>query len=361
MGLFEPFLPSKTSSGTIDGLIKEFGIDVNSTEPIHIPGLKRSTRIFKVNRPDLIEDLYIIDTPEGRDMACHPHIVGRALEVLCLRSAAEAAKAICRLTEISKTKNNSIVFEHVLRAAPAYRLHDGFRKSNPGIKFNEVWVRPRYKKPSYRNHGTKALEIIFENFKSLPSNENLIVFKPDTEATGRSGQIAMETIVKKCGEVGSEIDRMILYGFVASPGLKVLKKTAKKHGIKLSAFAVGNITDLAYNKYDMTVYGPDESFWRARGRIRKLGSIIDRTTLESYLPHFVPGSDQPGDWSSRQSVLSTGTGTEGGNIEGHLQNSAKLIKNLREISKGQSWYSWQDRIVENELRLLQATIKRYGG
>ena len=80
-------------------------------------------------------------------------------------------------------------------------------------------------------------------------------------------------------------------------------------------------------------------------------------TLQRYLPLFVPGSDQPGDWSNRQTAIhiTKDEKMEGGIIQ-HLQNSIHLIKNLYKIS---NYSLWQKEIAKKELQCLQATLTKY--
>ena len=344
----------------VDSIISEFEIDVESTRPIRVQGTDTDTNIFKVDRPDLIEELYIVDTPQGRRIACHPHIVGEELKTLASDAALEAAKAIEQLTGLPKMDRDCIVFENVLRAAPGYELHAAFKRLSGGRGFRDVWIRPRYERPSYRDHDEEPitrLNIVYEDFQALPCDKEIIVLKPDTEATGKTGQKSIERIVSKCKDAGSRIEKMILYGFISIPGLKRISETAQRHDIELAAFSIGNITDLAHNGYDMTLYGVDESYWEANRQIRKLGSIVGSSTLGKYLPEFVPGSDQPGDWSNRQtSIYITKEKKERGAIEQHLQNSMELIKSLEKIS---DYEKWQQEIADNELRLLYETLQEH--
>jgi len=342
----------------VDGIIHEYEIDVESTSPIRVRGTDTGTKIFKVDRQDLIEELYIVDTERGRRIACHPHTVGEELKALAFDAALEAAKAIEQLTDLSKM--DCIVFENVLRAAPGYELQAAFKELHGGRRFRDVWIRPRYERPSYRGHDEEPstrLDIVYEDFEALPCNMEMTVLKPDTEATGKTGQKSIERIVTKCKDAGSRIEKIILYGFISVPGLKRISETAQRHDIELAAFSIGNITDLAHNGYDMTVYGVDESYWKANGKIRKLGSIVDPSTLERYLPEFVPGSDQPGDWSNRQtSIYITKEKKEPGAIEQHLQNSIELIKSLKRIA---GYDEWQQEIAEKELQLLSETLREH--
>jgi hypothetical protein len=343
----------------IDEIIAEYSIDVNSTTLIKVENLKDSTNIFRVDRSDLIEELYIIDTIQGKNIACHPHICGKILKNQAFNAALEAAKAMSQLTTLSTTNRDSIVVENVLRAAPGYELHTAFRELNTGRGFKDVWIRLKYEKPAYRSHSDESdigLNIVYEDFETLPPQKEIVLLKPDTEATGKTGQKAIERIVRKCEEVESTIKEIILYGFISIPALKTISETVKRHGIKLVAFSIEDVTELAHNSYDMTMYGIDESLWSASGEIRKLGSIVDSKTLERFLPEFIPGSDQPGDWSDRQSsVYVTKEKKEYIKTDEHLLNSIKLIKSLKRIS---NFKPWQKQIAEKELQLLYSTLQR---
>jgi len=342
----------------IGEIIDTFRIDVDSSAPLRILGLNESTRVYRVRRPDLIKDLYIVDTPSGRSIACNPHLVGRALESACLGSAFEAAKVIDFLVGLSERE--AVVFEHVLRAGPGYELHNAFRSISPRLKIKEVWIRPYYTMPSYRDHDVdvRKLEVKYENFEDLPPNRNITLLKPDTEATGRSGERAIERAVEEAEKVRSKIGTVVLYGFISQEALRLLKKTAEKHDFRLVAFAMEDVMELAHNKYDMSIYGLDLSYWEAFKKVRKLTSIIPLPVLEDSLPDFVPGSDQPGDFSSRQRLVFNGIEWEHGAILCHLANSIGFIRGLQRISDVESWYS-HDEVFRKKLKALYITLLRY--
>ncbi len=344
----------------VDDLIAEYNIDVDSTTLVKVENLKDSTGVFRVDRPDLPEELYIIDTVQGKNIACHPHIVGKTLETRAFVAALEAAKAMNQLTSISTTNRDCTVFANVLRGAPGYELHNAFRELNSGRGFREIWLRPKYEKVSYRSHDNESvakLNIVYEDFETLPEQKEIVLLKPDTEATGITGQKSIERIVRKCEKVKSTIKEIVLYGFMSIPALERISETVRQHGINLVAFSIGNITELAHNSYDMTMYGIDESLWSVSGEIRKLGSIIDSKTLERFLPEFVPGLDQPGDWSNRQtSVYVTKEEKEPIRVDGHLQSSINLIENLRKVS---NYKLWQEQIAEKEMRHLHSALKQF--
>lgn len=86
----------------LDTILEVFPIDVYSTEKIEVKGLKRETRIFKVDQkksPSIPKNSsvgkpYIVDTPPGTTIACHPHIIGKKLEKLCLTYARDFVEAM---------------------------------------------------------------------------------------------------------------------------------------------------------------------------------------------------------------------------------------------------------------------------
>ncbi len=93
----------------VDKIIVEYKIDVDSTTLIRVGNLKDSTKVYKVDRSDLIDELYIIDTVQGENIACHPHIVGEALKTQAFSAALEAAKIMRQLSAISVADQDSIV------------------------------------------------------------------------------------------------------------------------------------------------------------------------------------------------------------------------------------------------------------
>lgn len=342
---------------TVDRLIQEYKINTDSTKPVKIKGAKakKSTRIFKLDRE--APPTFIIDTPMAREIACFPHIVGRSLEKESREAAAEALPAILELSGMGGKRDDcEIVFEQILRAAPGYKLQDAAPKVL-GDSYRTIYLRPRYTHRSYRDHdGTiqREIEVVHQNFTEFPKGKKIALIMQDTVASGRSGEVSISAALKYCEQSGCRIEKWILYGFISEYGLDILYRIAKTNDISMLAFAMGNLTALSANNYDMPLYGVDEAAWQKTRTIKKLGSIIDRASLEEYVPYFVPGADQPGDWSARQSKLFNGISDEPGDIIGHLNNSVRLIKSLIEIG---SLEPWQQRIAEKELRLLEKALR----
>jgi len=342
----------KPETTSVDSLIQEYGINVDATTPVPLGNvqLDKDTRVFQVEYESL--EAYLIDTPITRRIACHPHVVGQELQELSYAAAEKSLPAILELSRID-SRAGQIVFEQILRAAPGYQLHEAAKKFMPG-KFRTVYTRPRYTHTSYRDHDgmiQRQINVVYENFSELPTAKEVFIIMQDTVASGQSATISFEEAVRHCEEVGSRIKKWIIYGFIALEGLKILQDLADSHGVPLVAFAMGNLTALCANKYDMPLYGVDEWLWRRDHQVHKLGALVDRTTFLEYVREVVPGADQPGDWSSRQTRLFTGTAYEKGDIQGHLQNSIRLIKGLLEIG---TLTEWQSQLAFKELEMLEA-------
>ena len=339
----------------VDSLIQEYGINVDATRPVSLAKIHvdKDTQVFEAEYESM--KAYVIDTPMTRRIACHPHVVGQELEGLAYAAAEKSLPVILELSNINDRQGGSIVFEQILRAAPGYQLHQAARKLMPR-NFRTVYTRPRYTHTSYRDHDgiiQRQINVVYENFSELPSGKDVFIIMQDTVASGQSAKVSIEEAVRHCEEVGSRIKKWIIYGFIALEGLKILQRLAESHGVPLVAFAMGNLTALCANKYDMPLYGVDEWLWRRDHQIHKLGALVDRRTLFEYVRELVPGADQPGDWSARQTRLFTGTGYEEGDIPGHLGNSIRLIKGLLEIG---TFAEWQSQLAFKELEMLEAEL-----
>ena len=345
-------------------IVKKYDIDVESTQRVQLSGLRPTTRIFEVTKPGLTDDLlklYILDTPEARRIACYQWIVGRELLSQSHTCAREAAKVILRLSLLGKLGPSSGIHLHVLRASPGYMLHKAMATLF-GKKLREAYVRPEYVDYSYRDHTSseRPLRVTYRDFGPLPSKRDFVVIKPDTEATGRTGQVALEEMAKECEKAESSIRELVLYGFIADEALERLKEVSKTLNIRrIIALALENVPRLANNKYDMTAYGPDEGLWSLEGRVENLGSIMDATTLLEFIPEFVPGLDQPGDFSERQQKLFDGQEWARGDMSGHLKKTISVIESIRSIPD--CLEPWQDNIARRELERLNAKLKQIEG
>ncbi len=356
-------LSIRFNSDEVEFLTKEFHVNVDSVELVKVEGLNKGTRVYRVTKP-MRSKVYLIDSLAGMKIGCHPSIVGAELDNLSLKAAIDASLLMVKLGCIKEV--NGKVFVHALRAAPGYKLLEAFE--NLGMKFKQVWIRPRYTKPSYRDHEglVKKIEIVYENFDNFPENKELCLIKPDTEASGRTSEAILKRTIDVAERKNSEIKSIILYGYISEHGLKHIEKVLEALGVnvKIYAFAIGNLTALYYNKYDMPLYGPDESYYSMHREIRKLGGLVARETFERYLPEFIPGSDQPGDWSARQLKVFNGYGYEDGGISIHLKNSVSFIKRLYNIYKTmpslQIFLPRYKEMIKKELNLIKLTQKVYG-
>jgi len=336
----------------VDEIIDIFKIKVDLTEKyLETPNIV----FYKVKTSSKALEAFIVDSPEAILLACMPHIVSNPFKWLNYRLA---IKVSCLINDIMNKEELTPVFVHVLRAAPGYMLHTALKHKNPHMR--EYFIRPRYIHSSFRNHTERRLEIVYENLENLPSNSDLIVVKPDTEATGTTGLRVLETLVEKAGSKGSTIEALILYGFISNVGLKQIYEKAVKLGVKrVYAFILVDLTALASNKYDMVLYGPDVSYYRKRGEVKFLGALTSRETLEKCLLFYLPGMDQPGDWSARQNKLFNGEKFEEGNIMEHLVNSLKTARNIYEISKKQNWFKpFHDVAFNREIHALEKMVQR---
>ena len=342
----------------LDAILEEFPIDVSSTTSVKVQGLSQDTRVFKVDTEksplipegaDLGEP-FIIDTKPGREIACHPHLVGWELGVLCLDCAREFHKAVDGLSMMSR---DGLAILHILRGAPGYRLAEVMQSRLPTLS-----VRTEYRQDGYRSHTDREIGVTFRDYSALDSLEECVsmLIIPDTYATGRSAEAALKDLFN----AGVEPGKMILYGFIAIPALIRLGALASEHGIELVSFAICDIAQLAHNDYDMPLYGLDESLYQATGELSHLGSIVDAETLQGVLPSYVAGLDQPGDWSERHISLFDGHGGDEGDIVGHLRKSLGLIESLRGINSRQAWYDeLQDSITLKEMEEIKKALLNY--
>jgi hypothetical protein len=180
------------------------------------------------------------------------------------------------------------------------------------------------------------------------------VIIPDTFATGRSSETALLHIL----DYGYNPRMVILYGFISIPALIRMSKICQEHDIELKSFAICDLTQLSQNNYDMCIYGPDESKYNTSGEYKPLGSIIASKTLSGVLTDYIPGLDQPGDWSERQTELFNGYEEEHGDIRGHLQKTIKIIESLHKINQKRDWYmEYHEKATINELKKLRAKLK----
>jgi len=342
-----------------EAVLENFPIDIYSTEKVKIGGLKRDTRILKVDPKSPLIQIdanvgkpFIVDTPSGTTIACYPHIVGGNLERLSLDCAREFIKVLEAMNLFEYGRQAVL---QILRAAPGYRMTEALPENVPII-----WIRAEYRTGGYRSHsdGTRNIEITYRDYSAVDfyGDEMSTLLIPNTFATG----VSTENVINDLLETGLRPRKIILYGFISIPALTRLGELASENRIELVSFAIGNIMQLAHNNYDMPLYGIDESLHSATGELKPMGSIVDAETLRTYLPLYVAGLDQPGDWSERQSALYTGQGYERGDILGHLAKSVKLIELLRKINSKQPWYNdFHETTSLRELEKLKNALELY--
>lgn len=339
-------------------ITETFPIDTKSPQKITIPVLKENTNLYQVipeKSPLLTTEKYvgtpyILETYAGIQIASHPHIVGDNLKSLCIENAKEFIKAAKYLDYIN---SHNIGIVQILRGAPGYRLSDVLSGKIPILN-----IRTKYNQNGYRDHSgdTRCISVIYHDSiqNELKKAETLLF--PDTFATGRSAEAVLMYLFRE----NIFPETILLYGFIAIPALERLGNICKDYGIKLVSFSICDLTQLASNNYDMPVYGLDESLYKTSEKLCKMGSILSLDTLNQFSSSYVPGLDQPGDWSERHIKLYNGRSSENGDILGHISKSIQLIKNLREINSGQKWYTdCLDLFSMNEISNLEATYLKY--
>jgi hypothetical protein len=257
------------------------------------------------------------------------------------------------LRELSLLGGGGYSILNILRGSSGYRVYEA---SPPGTPV--VSVRTEYSEEGYRAHSddSRRVSVTYSDLdpRGLAGSSTIII--PDTFATGRSAEAAL---VHLFGE-GAVPERVVLYGFTAIPALERLGLLCAGWGIDLVSFSICDITQLASNRYDMPVYGLDESLWESRGELRRLGSIVDMETLGRFMPRYVAGLDQPGDWSERHLDLFDGTSVISGDVAGHLRKSIGLVESLVGLNSGQPWYDpWHGGIAEAELGLLREALRAH--
>ncbi len=333
-------------------LIREhFPIDTDSATKISLSSTSPETRVYQVNTtasPLIGEDLgdcFILDTPHAQRIASHPHLVGSDLADLCLSTAYEFKALIEELGVIGESTG----ILHILRGSAGYMVQDAM----PLLPL--INIRTEYREDGYRSHSdtSRRIEVTYSDYHGQKLDALIV---PDTYATGRSVEAALVSLCK----TGFKPETIIVYGFIAIPGIKRIQTLCHELGCRLVTVALCDVTQLAANNYDMTLFGPDEHLHTTTGQLNNLGSVVGPETLEDMAKVFIPGLDQPGDWSERQSKLFNGLGLEDGDIRGHLSKSIKFIRELERINSSQPWYNESIKeLIINEIAALRKTIARY--
>jgi len=314
----------------LETILRSFPLDIGSTKRLYLREPAQDTRLYEVDvtKSPILDSIearvYLIDTPSGRRIACHPHLVADELSDLCLEAATEL---VLSLKELELMSDNSGIL-HILRGGLGYRV-DKVLSQLPVIN-----IRTQYRKDGYRAHSddSRMIEVTYSDYHQT-NFDSLII--PDTYATGRSVEAALQHMF----DLGLSVENVIIYGFVAAPGVERVYNLLAEHGVRMYVFAICDVSQLYANNYDMPLYGLDEHLYNQEGVIKPLGSIVALETLRDMIPHYVPGMDQPGDWSERHTHLFNGYNNESGDIQGHLRKSIELMESLDELNNKQPWYT----------------------
>ena len=336
----------------MDRLISTFPIVTGATDDTgHYVGAEAKLYQVQPEKIGLLKghkvgEIYIVDSPAGREIASHPSLVGNELWGKSLKAASAFT---CALNSLDLNDENAAIL-HILRGAVGYMIHEAL----PEVPV--LSVRTEYGLDGYRDHpdDSRNLTVTYRDYGGIPKTSTLII--PDTFATGRSAEVALKDLMKS----GVTPERVILYGFVAVPSILRLSSICRENDIDLFTFAISDLTPLAYNNYDMPLYGLDESLYSATGKVKLLGAVVDAETLEHLSLFYIAGMDQPGDWSERHSSLYNGRGNKEGDMLGHLRKSLDLIEKLQDLNSLQGWYNKNHReIALREIQLLRNKIVEY--
>ena len=327
-------------------VLEHFPLDVYSPRRVEVGGLGAGSTLYRVEGSPLLDSkarVFLLDTPQGREIACHPHIVSHGLSTLCLEAAQEFRVAF----EGLGLEAAEAMVVQILRGGPGYMVDKVF----PEVPLARV--RALYTSDGYRSHSDDPRKVSVP-YSLIPPGEAETLILPDTYATGRSAEAALTHLHQK----GLEPSRVVIYGFMSAPAVERLQNLLETWGSELWAFAICDLSPLCSNHYDMPLYGLDEPLWRERGMLKPLGSVVAPETLRGVLPHYIPGLDQPGDWSERHDTLDNGYGWEAGDIRGHLERSLRLIQELDRLNSGQPWYTQTHQTAAKaEIARIQKTLQ----
>ena len=316
--------------------LKELNVNYETPKMCEIPfdlSFNSSLELYKIYN-EFKSDVYIVSTPEAEAVASRPEIVGEKMKYLML----ETARKVLPLIHEKHLKEDSLFILLILRAAVGYEAHVVFKELLDSVSIG--YIRPKYVTPSFGDHVDKKLEIKAHNLdKTLPESENLALFIPDTYASGLTAVESLKTVFKVAEEKGTEISKVIIYGFIADKSIEALENLLNPRGVDLIVYALCDIPQLASNGYDM-VLGPDPHTLEKEGKVKYLNSTVPLPVAIRMLNKhgYVPGVDQPGDFSERQKRLinlKLNNGNfelvlEQGNIKDHLQHSLKRLELLEE-------------------------------
>lgn len=306
-------------------------------------------RLYSVDFPEMKDFLkvYIFYSEPALKVASHPHIVLDEFHEKMRETAEEIAPFIA-----SNVKGDPVLV-HVLRAGPGYHLHDALSTK---LDLREVFIRTQYVLNTYMDHrAVREIKVTYQDFSQLRRG-NLTVIKPDTEATGGTGEKVLERVKIESELRDCRLRKLILYGYISKEGLLRIARKANSIGFEeVMAIALIDIPNLSSNMYDMPAFGPDLSLWRERKEIRMMGSITDAEIFKRLLMEYIPGVDQPGDFSERQKLLYDGYSWRRGEVEFHLRKSEEAIISALETG---TLTEQQKRIAEDEIKAIWNTLEK---
>lgn len=287
---------------------------------------------------------YVVDSPEGAEIASKPELVGDRLKE---KAAAAAAYAV-KLME-SLGLGERAVLLHILRGSPGYEITGPLEKA---AEVDNIYIRVMYSGDSYRNHVEREARAVYTKAGQIASGRYTLVVA-DTVATGRSMLEALGRALDVLRFKSVEIDRVYVYGFLSLPGAARVAGALASRGLDAVLIAVEDYSALSRNEYDMPLYGPDPA-----EPSKLLGGAAPLSALERMLPMYYPGMDQPGDWSERQCRLFNGVGYERGDTEGHLRRSLEMLEELHSVASGEDWYrGWMEEVYGERRRGLLSALE----
>ena len=166
-----------------------------------------------------------------------------------------------------------------------------------------ISVRTEYRDDGYRAHSddSRRIEVTYSDYHGRDLDTLII---PDTYATGRSVEAALQHMISNGGNPRT----IIIYGFIAIPSMRRLSALCKNMGSRLITFAICDITQLAANNYDMTLFGIDEHHHSETGELNLLGSVVGEETLQEICPRTLyPASTSPETGANGRRSCTTGT------------------------------------------------------
>jgi hypothetical protein len=335
-------------------IVDHFPIDTESPTKMNT-NIGKGSILYKIENSWLvppnenINEAYLIDTPAGELIACQPNIVGDEFRELCLKAAKVFVNA---LKSLDLLDDEGTAVMNLLRAGLGYMV-GGVLPSDTHM----INIRAQYVQNSYRDHGNNSRNITISYMEHGSDIDNVkMIIIPDTFATGRSSEISLTHVIDN----GYKPDHVVLYGFISIPALIRMSRLCRDKGIKLSSFAICDLSQLSHNSYDMCVYGPDEGLYSSTREYKALGSVIGAETLKRILPIYIPGLDQPGDWSERQTELFNGYEEERGDIKGHLKRTITIIEKLEDMCSNREWYrDYHLKATREELKRLNQKLSEF--